>query len=113
MLPGYVAPEGSRAQTPQSGASLPNRLASPKCPAGCLLLPFTEIGPQFVVHVPIGAPSSTSDFRKLEPSLPLLRFFLISLLSAFSSGKNLVQIFKVPASLGLGFPVAEALTAWL
>ena len=50
--------------------------------------------------------SSVSDPGRVEAPLPLLRFCLVSLLSMFPSGKNLVRIFKVPPSLGLGFSCA-------
>ena len=53
--------------------------------------------------------SFISDLGRPEESPPLQKFCLISLLSAFPSWKNLVWIFKVPASPGLGFPVLEAL----
>ena len=52
-----------------------------------------------------GHTSSVSDLGNLEAPLPLLRFCPSSLLNAFPSGKNLVRIFKVLASPGLGFPV--------
>ena len=52
-------------------------------------------------------PSSYSDSRNLEASLPLLGFCPISLLSRV----KLVQIFKVPASPGLGFPALGSLAA--
>ena len=53
--------------------------------------------------------SSVSDPGNLGASLPLLWFCPGSLLSAFPSGKNLVQIFQIPASPGRDFPVLEAL----
>ena len=59
-----------------------------------------------------GCTSSISDSRKLEAPLPILRSCQISLLSTFPSRKNPVQIFKVPASPGLSFPVLEAFAAW-
>ena len=59
-----------------------------------------------------GGTFSISDSGKLEASLPLLRFCLISLLSTFLSGENLVWIFIVlAASPGLDFPVQEAFFA--
>ena len=52
---------------------------------------------------------SVGDSGRLEAPLLLPQFCPSSLLSAFLSGKNLVQSFKVPAFLGLGFAVLEAL----
>ena len=54
---------------------------------------------------------SNRNSGNLEASLPLLGFCPISLLSTFPSGKNPGQIFKVPTSPGLSFPVLEALAA--
>ena len=77
-----------------------------------MLQPFTELGPQSVVlHSSPGCTSSISDPGNLEAPLPLLWFCWVSLLSAFPSGKNLVWIFKVPDSPGLGFPVVQSFTA--
>ena len=71
---------------------------------------FTELRPQSVGYSP-RAPSSVSDlgtWRLHCHSLPWLS--LSSLLSTFPSRKNPMQIFKVPPSLGLGFPILEAFT---
>ena len=57
--------------------------------------------------------SSVSVPGNLEAPLPLLRFCLSSLLSTFPFGKNPVQSFKIPVSLGLCFPVLETFAAWL
>ena len=51
--------------------------------------------------------------RNLGTPWPLLRFCPSSLLSAFLSRMNPVQIFEAPASPGLGFPVLEAFAAAL
>ena len=74
-----------------------------------MLQPFTELGPQSVAHSPPGR-TSVSDSGRMEAPLALLQFCPSSLLSTFLSGKNLAQIFKVPASPGLGFPILEAFT---
>ena len=85
----------------------PDPLASPQAGAPalygdlprCAALPYTT--------------SSISDSRRLEVSLPILRFCPVSLLSTFPLGKKPVQIFKVPAYPGLGSPVLEALATLL
>ena len=108
VLLGPVAPEGNRAQPPLSRDGPSNWLASLKNPESCALQLFMEIGPWFEVCFPRGTLPLTVILGIWRLHCPLLRFYPISLLSTFPSGKNLAQIFKVPASSGMGFPVLEA-----
>ena len=55
-FPRAAAPKGNWAPPPLSGTDPPNPLASPKCPGGYALQPFTEVGPWNAVCFPPGAP---------------------------------------------------------
>ena len=91
---------------------LPAHLASPEALLGACSSPLPRSAFSVWCALSRGSTSSISDSGTLVAPLPLLQFCPISLLSTFQSGKNSAQIFKIPASPGLGSPVLEAFTTW-
>ena len=112
-LPGPASPEENRVQPSHLGR-LPYLTGfSQMRGRAAALQPFPDMPLRFVVSFPPGCPSSYSDPRNLEASLPLPRIGLISWLSAFPSGKTQAQLIKSPACPGLGFRAPGATTALL
>ena len=83
---------------------LPDQPASAQGPTECSSSPLRRLAPVCGALCPWRT-LSPSDPGNLEAPLPLLWCCSISLLSAFSLGKNPVRVSEVPASLGLGSPV--------